>query len=128
MGLALTDEAGLIPRPHRIVDRETEELSEVLENLVEEMGVRKIIVGYPTPLRTDENERTRQVDEFVNEYIRSLPVPFSLFSERYTTREASRLRRQRGEAGTAGDDEAAALILRHYLADAGRGREEGLDE
>lgn len=115
VGLALTDSDQVLTRPFRVVDRETESLSEVLESLLEKYEIERIVVGYPDPLKVSENERTRQVDRFLREFIQPLPVPHTTVSERYTTKLAGQLRERRGESGPPGDDEAAALILEHYL-------------
>lgn len=115
VGLALTDSARTISRPLRVVDRQRESLGNHLRNIIESHDVGKIIVGYPTPLKIDQNERTRQVDEFIEHFIESLSIPHETISERYSTREASRLRRKKGQSGEGTDAEAAAMILQYYL-------------
>lgn len=115
VGLAHSDPAGTIATPHAVVDRENESLSEVLESLIDAKNVDEIIVGYPTPLKTDENERTRQVDEFIDRFVSPLPIPHQTISERYSTKDAERLREDRGDHGGPDDDEAAAMILEYYL-------------
>jgi putative Holliday junction resolvase len=115
VGLAVSDEAGVIPTPLRIVDREEESLGKVLAEVIEDKNITEIIVGYPTPLKTDENERTRQVDNFIEQFIEPLSIPHRTISERYSTREAERLREERDDRGEPGDDEAAAMILEYFL-------------
>lgn len=105
----------MIATPWGVVDRCSESLSDVLDDLIREKEIKKIIVGYPTPLKTDENERTRQVDEFIDHFIRDREIPFETVSERYSTKEATRLREERGETGEGSDAEAAAMILEYYL-------------
>lgn len=115
VGLALTDTDRVLSRPYRVVDRESESLSAILDSLLKNHDIERVIVGYPEPLKVSENERTRQVDRFIEEFVQPLPVPYSTVSERYTTKMAGQRRKQRGEGGEPGDDEAAALILEHYL-------------
>jgi RNase H-fold protein (predicted Holliday junction resolvase) len=98
------------------LDREEVDLEDHLTGLVEEESVDRIVVGYPDPLRTDENERTRQVDGFIENVVDPLPVPHVTVSERYTTKQADELREHRGDLSeNPPDAEAAALILDHYL-------------
>lgn len=122
VGLALSDETGTLASPLEVVDRENQDLDDRLRTVLEEFGVERVVVGYPVPLRTDENERTRQVDRFIERYVEPLPVPYTAVSERYSTAEADELRRRRDAGGTAGDDEAAALILDRFLERRRRGR------
>lgn len=115
MGLALSDETGVIATPLNVVDRTEEDLGEHLRAVIRDHDVDRVVVGYPEPLRTEENERTRQVDEFIQNFVEPLSVPYTVVSERYSSREANQRRRQREGEGEAGDDEAAALILDRYL-------------
>lgn len=125
VGLAVTDEAGLVSSPRRVVDRQATDLHRVLEELVEDLEVKKIIVGYPVPLRTSENERTAEVDSFISEFVEPLGLPYTKVSERYTTKEARRLQRDRGDQSERTDADAAALILNHYLKDSQAQEESG---
>jgi putative Holliday junction resolvase len=116
VGLATTDETGTITQPLETVDREQVDLKEYLMQLVDENAVDRVVVGYPDPLKTDENERTRQVDSFIESFVEPLPVPHVTVSERYTTKQADELREHRDDPGEHPPDaEAAALILDHYL-------------
>lgn len=115
VGLATSDASQSIATPLDVIDRETAELGEALKEVVQREGIDRVIVGYPEPLKVEENERTRQVDAFIESFVVPLPVPFETFSERYSTKEARRKREQREKGGTPGDDEAAAVILQTYL-------------
>lgn len=128
VGLALSDETGTLASPLEIVDRQQQDLNERLRAVVEAFGVERVVVGYPVPLRTDENERTRQVDRFIERFVEPLPVPHSTVSERYSTVEADELRRRRDAGGEAGDDEAAALILDRFLQRHRRGGSDDEDD
>ncbi len=116
VGIALSDGTGTLASPCRNVDRQTEDLLKVLRKLVQNEGVDRIIVGFPEPLQVDSNERTREVETFIDQFIEPLSVPYETVSERYTTKEARRLREVRnGAPSQTPDEEAAALILQHYL-------------
>jgi len=115
VGLALSDGTGALAFPLEIVDRKRQNLAARLRALLDTYDVETIVVGYPVPLRVSENERTRQVDRFIERFVEPLDVPHVTVSERYSSREADRLRRRREAGGEAGDDEAAALILERFL-------------
>lgn len=116
VGLATTDETATITIPLETVDRREENLSGRLNDILEDHEVDRIVVGYPDPLKVDENERTRQVDNFIAEFVEPLPVPYESVSERYTTKRAGELREERGTTSEDQPDaEAAALILDQYL-------------
>ena len=114
VGLAISDPVGIIATPVQIIDRKENSPREIIEELLKEREIEKIVVGYPVPLKTKANQRTRQVDQFIEEHLVGLGLPVVKFNERYSSREAERLKRLRG-GSKAGDDEAAALILQHYL-------------
>jgi len=116
VGLASSDDTGTIATPLETIDRETVELSETLKSILNDEAINRIVVGYPEPLQAESNERTRQVDQFINEFVKPLDVPFNTVSERYTTKEARRLRSKRGQSPSeAADAEAAAVILQYFL-------------
>jgi putative Holliday junction resolvase len=116
VGLATTDETATITTPLETVDCRATNLSEHLKTVVRDHEVDRIIVGYPDPLKVDENERTRQVDDFIDEFVDPLPVPYETVSERYTTKRADELRKERDTPSEDQPDaEAAALILDQYL-------------
>lgn len=126
VGLATTDETATITTPLETVDRQGTDLSVRLRTLVAEHGVERVVVGYPDPLKVDENERTRQVDRFIDEFLDPLDVPHETVSERYTTKRADELRQHRDDdTADPPDAEAAALILDHYLGTSQRSDTDG---
>lgn len=115
VGLATSDESESIATPLTVIDRREEDLTESLQSIIHEESIDRVIVGYPDPLKVNENERTRQVDELIEESVDPLPVPHETISERYSTKQARRKRKAREKGGEPGDDEAAAIILQTYL-------------
>ena len=116
-GVALSDESASLARPLTVLEQTGEDLRERIRDLIQEHEVGTIVVGFPEPLQTNVNERTRQVDAFIETVLEPLDQPLVRVSERYTTKQATRLRRERGQSGEATDAEAAALILQRYLDD-----------
>ncbi len=119
VGLAISDPGQVIARPLKVVDGEVEELSVELQQLLEEYEVELLLVGYPEPLGGGENERTRQVEDFIKEYLEPLAVPYRRVSERYTSKQAQRLAQSREASDQRRDADAAALIVNHFIAKKG---------
>ncbi len=115
VGLAVSDQTGTIATPLRVVDRKEQDLQEELRKAIDKNQVEHLVIGYPEPLKVDENERTKQVDNFIREIIDPLEVSYTIFSERYSSREAARLQEMRSQSDEVLDDEAAAVILQNYL-------------
>ncbi len=115
VGLAVSDYTETIASPLRVIDRHKANLQEELEKEIKRNDIEKLVIGYPEPLKVKQNERTRQVDQFVKKIIEPLNVPYIIFSERYSTREAARLQKLRNNRDKTIDDEAAAVILQNYL-------------
>lgn len=116
VGVALSDETGTLASPYTTIDTDQQDVGKRLKELVRQESVDRIIIGFPEPLKTDSNERTRKVDAFIDSVIQPLSVSYETVSERYTSKEARRLREVRDDDPTsASDAEAAALILQHYI-------------
>ncbi|MFB6226868.1 MAG: Holliday junction resolvase RuvX [bacterium] len=126
VGLATSDDLQSIATPYKTLDRDNQAVSKVLLEILETESIERIVVGYPDPLKVETNERTRQVDEFIEDSVEPLPVPYETISERYSTKEAKRRRRERSEGGEPDDAEAAAVILQTYI-DRGSNSSQGRD-
>jgi putative transcription antitermination factor YqgF len=126
--VALSDESSSLARPLTVLDQTGKELREGIRNIAKAHDVETIVVGFPDPLRTDENERTRPVERFIRTILEPLDRPLVRVSERYTTKQATRLRRERGQSGEASDAEAAALILQRYLDEGDASAGESADD
>ena len=120
IGVALSDETGLLARPYLIVPRVSGRASfDRLLGVISEFDVRTIVVGLPLLGDGQCGKQVRSVQAYVAGLERYTDLPIVYWDERHSTQEAAALRRQsRGRALRAGehiDDVAAAVILQDYL-------------
>jgi len=127
IGVALSDETGLIASGMKTIHRQTtEEDLEALADLVWRFNVGKVVVGLPINMTGTLGLEAKKVLQFVEEMRAALSVSVTTWDERLSTVQA---RRVLVEAGLSRkkrkkviDKTAATLILQSYL-DAERIRE-----
>ena len=123
VGVALSDELGLLASPLCILERRSWAADmAALADLVRTHEVAVVVVGHPKTLRGEIGPQARRAERFARELERAVDVPVRLWDERYSTAEASELlsrgRKQhagRGRAPVRVDSVAAAVILQGYL-------------
>ena len=120
VGVALSDEQGVIARPHATVPREGERrTAEAIRAIAAENDVERIVVGLP--LRMNGTEQPSTLDaRAMGEAIRSATgLPVVEWDERLTSAQAERaliegnVRREKRRLVV--DQVAAALMLQSYL-------------
>ena len=118
MGLAMTDELGIIASPYDVLPNGAD-VYDSIAGIVADKGVGKIIVGLPVTLSGDEGEAAAAARAFAEILTARVAVPVELFDERLTTRAAERAMRESGAGGREikekADAVAAALLLETYL-------------
>ena len=123
VGVALSDELGLLATPLCILERRSWATDiAALAQLVRTHDVAEIVVGYPKTLRGEIGPQARRAERFASELGRVVDVPVRLWDERYSTAEATELlshaRKRpagRGRAPVRVDSVAAAVILQGFL-------------
>ncbi len=127
IGVALSDELGLLATPLCILQRRGPDRVTDIVALVREHSVVEIVVGFPRTLRGEVGPQARRVERFVEELRDAVDAPVRLWDELYSTAEAvDRLAATRkpsaGRHGRAArlaaphvDAVAAAVILQEYL-------------
>jgi putative Holliday junction resolvase len=128
IGVALSDELGILATPLCILQRRAPDRIAAVAELVQEHGVVEILVGFPRTLRGEVGPQARRVARFVDDLRRAVDAPVRLWDEGYSTAEArDRLGATRkpsgGRRARAGrpvqevhvDAVAAAVILQEYL-------------
>jgi putative Holliday junction resolvase len=127
VGVALSDELGILASPLGILQHRARERVAAVAALAREHAVVEIVVGFPRTLRGEVGPQARRVERFVRELRGAVDVPVRLWDERYSTAEATaRLTAARrpsaGRRGRSGrvaaahvDALAAAVILQEYL-------------
>lgn len=123
VGVALSDESGLIAQPYLTIERKhANKLRQTyarIEEIIIENNVNKIVLGYPKNMNNTEGERAEDTRAFMENLERRTGLPVILVDERLTTVEADRILAETGVAKSARkqyiDKMAAAIILQNYL-------------
>lgn len=118
VGLALSDETGVIAFPHGTVNNDAEIYTRVLETAAA-ANVDEIVVGLPLTLAGEEGVAAAAARAFAEELRRRTTKPVTLWDERLTTEEAAaKLIAAQGRKkfrGKGTDAAAAAVLLQNYL-------------
>lgn len=123
VGVAISDELLLTAQAREIIRRKEEnKLRRTLariEELIQEFGVEKIVLGLPLNMDQTPSERSQLCLEFKDKIERRTGVPVVMWDERLTTVEADEIM---DEVGIKGRDRkeyvdmiAAQIILQDYL-------------
>lgn len=123
VGVALSDEAGIIAQPLVTIERKhASKLRQTyaqIERIIDEQDVGAIVLGYPKNMNNTEGERAEATKQFMEDLERRTGLPVILVDERLTTVEADRILEETGVAVSARksyiDKMAAAIILQNYL-------------
>ena len=80
VGVAFSDEAGLMAFPHEVFPND-EELLKTICNLVEEKAVAEIVIGHSLGRDGKANKIHSQVEEFIGDLTLQLGIPVHLEPE-----------------------------------------------
>ncbi len=120
IGLALSDESGLIASPLEVISVESDEDPvNLLAQKAEELDVAQIVVGMPINLRGETGPAAAQMQRTVEKLRERTDLPVATCDERLTSVVAARTMQEAGltERDRRGqmDSVAAALILQTWL-------------
>ena len=123
VGVALSDELLLTAQAKEIIRRKEEnKLRRTLariEELIQEFGVERIVLGLPLNMDQTPSERSQLCLEFKDKIERRTGVPVVMWDERLTTVEADEIMDEVGIRGRERkeyvDMIAAQIILQDYL-------------
>ncbi len=127
IGLAVSDPLGVTVRGLPTLKRTNKRADlQRIRELVEALGVERVVVGHPLHLRGHAGERAREAERFAAWMRRELELPVELYDERLTSVEAENLLRERGERTPRTRQSrtqrietvnrlAAAVLLQSYL-------------
>lgn len=110
IGVAITDDAGQIAFPHEVVPNDDAFL-EYVKNLVEERGIKEIVIGHSLNNKGEENKIHSAVEEFITDVTLQIGIPVHLEPEQYSTQQAT----QTQGRNELTDASAAALILDSFI-------------
>lgn len=121
VGVAVSDEMRLTVRTLKALrGTNWKQLVKALYELCEEFDVREVVLGLPLRLDGGEGDAAEEVRRVARKLELSLRLPLAFQDERLTSKEAEAALRREGfgerEVYANADSEAAAIILRDYLA------------
>jgi putative Holliday junction resolvase len=128
LGLALSDELGMLARPLATLERVNRRADlQKLSAIAGENGVGRIVVGLPLRMDGTPGEMAKEARAFAARLAKAAGLPVELVDERLTSWEAAESVAQSRSAAAkrhAGiDQRAAVLILEEYLRrEGGRGQ------
>jgi putative Holliday junction resolvase len=110
VGVALSDEEGMMAFPHTTYPNDTALLNRIVE-LAQEREVGAVVLGHSLSREGAPNPVQSGIDSFAQELEGALGIPVHLEPEHYSTQAAIRLQGRTDRT----DASAAALILDAYL-------------
>ena len=119
VGVALSDPAGVVASPHRVLDRRTENVLSEIARICEAEDVARIVVGLPVALSGEEGPSAAAARAFASEVEETTGIDVVLHDERFTsvTAESALLEAgvRRRERRQRRDKVAAAVLLQSFL-------------
>ena len=121
IGIALTDEMGIIPQPFKTYRRNRlkDDLN-FFDDFVLKYNIKKLIIGYPLHMDGQESQMSMFIKKFFYKLRHRWPqTKVILWDERLTTEEAEKIiainKKKIRENKILKDKIAASLILKNYL-------------
>ena len=109
IGLAWVDTDLGVVLPFGQVESKKDKVKSIVD-LIEEQNIDKIVIGLPIGLDGKDNENTKIVQAFVDEFKKQIDLPIEFVDERFSSKQADAM------GGTVSRDEKAAMvILSSYL-------------
>lgn len=118
IGVAISDEMGMIASPIAMIRRQSDVAAEV-RALVTKYGIAKLVAGLPVGLSGREGPQAAEVREFTDALAAEIGIPLEYWDERMSTSiaEHSLIAQgtKRNKRKLKVDEVAAAVILQSYL-------------
>ncbi|MBO7335416.1 MAG: Holliday junction resolvase RuvX [Lachnospiraceae bacterium] len=123
MGVAISDELLITAQPVETIRREKENQMrhtyQRIEELIQEYGVEKIVLGYPKNMNDTIGEKALKAEKVKEDIERRTGLPVILMDERLTTVQAHRVLDEAEmnykKKAAVIDKLAASIILQTYL-------------
>jgi putative Holliday junction resolvase len=116
VGFAVSDPLGITAQGLETFDtKDGAELVAHVGDLVDRYGVQEIVVGNPMTLSGRAGESSERAAALARDLRERLGIRVTLWDERLSTREASRVLRGQKAGKKAVDKIAAVIILQSYL-------------
>ncbi len=125
LGIAMSDELGIIASSFKTIRYDDKEvLTLELKKIIDEYGIKVIVLGLPKNMNNSLGPRALETIEFSEELIRDLNIQVELQDERLSTVSAHNLMIEanlsRKKRKTKVDSLAATIILQNYLDKEGK--------
>ena len=118
VGIAVSDELGLVASPVRAVDLKREGMAGLV-TVINSYEPAEVVIGLPTGMSGGEGPQAREVREFAARLVEHVTVPVTFWDERLTTFAADQALIESGyrtrQRKARVDAVAASLILQSYL-------------
>ena len=128
IGVAISDELGIMASPVRYVERGRDDRADFRE-LVSRFGPVALVVGLPAGMSGREGPQAKDVRDYADALGADLQLPVRYWDERLTTTMAERTLiaggRRREQRREEIDALAAAMMLQSYLDNEARRRRSG---
>ncbi|MEK7950654.1 Holliday junction resolvase RuvX [Luteolibacter soli] len=120
IGIAATDPLGILAHPVETIDVRASDPIERIAQLVQQRGIRTLVVGLPVRIDGTEGTSAEKVRRFAAKISKRLPaVPLEFVDEAYTTMAASAKLREAGRKAKQQkgviDQAAAVEILEAWM-------------
>ena len=119
IGLAITDPLNIIAKPLQTINVSKEDIYKVLNQLIKEYQIVKIVVGLPLTLKNTHSIQTDKVLVFIEQLKNNVNIDIDTYDERFTSDMAKdALIKQGVKTGhnkSEIDKTAAAIFLQNYI-------------
>ena len=111
IGIAVSDELGILATPRGVLQRRTynKDAAEI-QALVASTAADTVVIGLPLSVSGGHTDQTRRTERFAEMLASRLSIPVEMWDERYTTAMAKSLGPEERD-----DEIAAAIILQSWL-------------
>lgn len=129
IGLAVSDELGMLATPAGVIMRRAGKRAPVAELMrrADALGVAGYVFGLPLDLGGNETDRSREVREVAAKLASRQALPIRLVDERFTTTAALRSIREQGGSTRGRKEEVDALAAAMLLDGVLRAMHQGLE-
>lgn len=108
IGIALSDEQGILAFPYATVENNKKAIDEI-KKICSEQGVDTVVVGLPLSFGMKETEQTGKVKIFAQKLKKVINLPVEFENELLTSKIAGK------ESADKIDESSAALILQSWM-------------
>jgi len=110
VGVALSDESGVMAFPHSVIPNDAKLLATILK-IIEKERVQELVIGFSVDKAGKANPIHQAVESFMMDLTLQLPIPIHLEPEQYSTQQAIRIQGKNAQTDAA----AAAIILDSFI-------------